>query len=725
MFKSTRSNETVNSYEAIVNGLSNDLGLYTLQKIKKINIDESWVNLSYKEIAKIVLSSFFDDFKEEEIDYIISNAYSPSNFKNKIIDTKVINNTAFLELYHGNTYAFKDMALSALPYFLEVSMNNLNIDKKIKVLVATSGDTGSAVLNAFKNNEKIETIVLYPNNGVSTFQENQMLSFTSKNSKAIALDNNFDECQTLVKEIFNENKSNKDLILTSANSINIARLIPQVVYYYKAYFDLVNKGFIKYGESINVSVPTGNFGDILACFYAKESGLFINKLICASNKNDVLTEFFNTGVYNANREFYKTNSPSMDILISSNLERLLNYKLGDTKTKELMDSLKTNKSYKIDNINDFNEFIAYKTDEDEIKERIKELYINNNYLIDPHTACAYDAAIKSNLDKTLVVSTASPYKFMDTINEVIKNVKQEIIIDNKFEKVVLSKEEVKEFVLMNPKCVKTYATTSNIGVGFDTLGMKLDLYNEFKYSLFNKYLICGFTKEYNNESNLVIKAYKEVVKEFNLIEKPIYLEMIENNIPFSRGLGSSATLYLAGVLIAKDIYKLNDTEKLINIMVKLEGHPDNIVSSFMGSLVSSYKIGDSYKSIKYQVSDKLKFYIGYPDYEVSTEDARKILKDSYSREDVVNNLSRIANVPYAFKNGDYNLLKELLIDKIHEPYRKTLIKEYDYIKEFMKDCITLISGSGSTLFFISDKTLDFNILNLNNWVFKEVKVKED
>jgi len=726
MFKSTRSNETVSSYDAILNGMSNDLGLYVPTKFNKIETDESWINKTYNEIAKIILSSFFDDMSSSEIDYIVDNAYSNKNFKEKIIDEKIIGNTAFLELYHGNTYAFKDMALSALPYFLEVALKKKEVNKPIKVLVATSGDTGGAVLNAFKDNNLIETIVLYPNNGVSRFQESQMLSFTSNSSKAFAIDSNFDECQTLVKEIFTQNKTNNELMLTSANSINVARLIPQVVYYYKSYFDLVKRGFIEYNEPLNVSVPTGNFGDILACFYAKLTGLKINALICASNKNDVLTEFFNTGIYDSCRSFYKTNSPSMDILISSNLERLINYKLGDEKTGELMNDLKELGKYTVENKDLFNDFIAYSSNEEEIKDRIKELYISNNYLIDPHTACAYDSRIKSNLDKVLVVSTASPYKFLDTINEVIKDIKQVIIINNNNKKTVLTKEEVKEYVLLKKKNIKTYATTSNIGVGFDVLGMKLNIYNEFSYSKYFKYFVTGFGDDFNNENNLIIKAYKEVINNFNLSEIPIYVEPKSINIPFSRGLGSSASLYLAGILIAKDIYKIEDEEKLINIMVKLEGHPDNIVSSYLGSLVSSYKIDNKYRYIKYDVSKKLNFYIGYPDYEVSTLKAREILPASYSREDVINNLSRISNVPYAFNTGDYNLLKELLIDKIHEPYRKTLIKEYEYIKDTLKDdAITLISGSGSTLFFISNKNIDFNVLKLDNYKFMKVEVKED
>ena len=385
---------------------------------------------------------------------------------------KILNdNISFLELYHGPTMAFKDMALTILPHLMSESKKKLNNNKKTLILTATSGDTGGACLSGFRQVENTKIIVLYPTEGVSKFQESQMHYYTSDNAKAIAIKGNFDDCQNLVKKVFNNTKGLKNIELSSANSINIGRLVPQIIYYFYSYFDLVRKNKINYGEKINFVVPTGNFGNILACYIAKEMGLFVNKIVCASNENKVLTDFFNTLVYNKNRNFLQTNSPSMDILISSNLERLL-YLITDCNYElvcKLMNDLKETGIFELPN--KYKEkldcFLSYSINKEETVEYITDCYNQYNYLIDPHTAVAYGTAINliDELDgQTVVVSTASPYKFIETVNkvfnvdkegyELVKQIKElskveypellNSIYNNKMNKIVWDKESMEE-----------------------------------------------------------------------------------------------------------------------------------------------------------------------------------------------------------------------------------------------------------------------------------------
>ena len=415
MFHSTRNNELVSSEKAILDGLAKDGGLYVVDEIPMLDYHDL-LNDDYQTIAAKVLHSFFKEFSIEELKSEIYEAYA--NFDTKeVVGMKRVEDTYFLELFHGPTLAFKDQALVLLPRLMKLSKEKLGFEKKITILTATSGDTGGAALNGFKDVDGINIVVLYPNGGVSPVQEAQMLSFRSKNAEAIAVKGNFDDCQNFVKEFF---KNHKEYNLSSANSINIARLVPQVVYYYYAYVNLIRRKAISEGELVNFDVPTGNFGNIFAGFYAKMMGLPINHLICASNKNCVLTDFFNSGKYDRNRDFYKTNSPSMDILISSNLERFLYYAAGNDseKVKSLMNDLRDNGFYNFKNPFDY--IYAYTTDETKTLEVIKEVYESSKYLMDPHTSVAYNAYQeykKQTKDGhlTVIVSTASPFKFPQTV----------------------------------------------------------------------------------------------------------------------------------------------------------------------------------------------------------------------------------------------------------------------------------------------------------------------
>lgn len=406
MYKSTRSEIDVTPSKAIIDGISSDGGLY-IKDIKKIYDDNSLLklkSLSYKELTLEILKGFLN-FSDDRLKQIIDKSYDFKFDTKELVNIKSFGNLSFLELYHGPSLAFKDMALSILPNLLVESKKIENENYDNIILTATSGDTGSAALSGFSNVEGVKMIVLYPKYGVSKLQEMQMQSFNSKDKRVIGINGNFDDAQSLVKKAFNDEK-NKNYHLSSANSINIGRLIPQIVYYFYAYFKVA-----KDNEEISFVVPTGNFGDILAGYIAKMMGLPVKNLVCASNDNKVLTDFFETKVYDKRREFLKTISPSMDILISSNLERLLYYITKDTqKVKKYMNDLQTLGYYKVDE--EISSFKAGYASVEETKKAINKVYQEYKYLIDPHTAVAYSVYEKLKMEeKTVILSTAHPYKF--------------------------------------------------------------------------------------------------------------------------------------------------------------------------------------------------------------------------------------------------------------------------------------------------------------------------
>lgn len=443
MYTSTRKNIKMNVNDCIIKGISDEGGLFICNSFEEFEMKEELINYDYKELAKYIFKFFFNTFSEEEIENVVNSAYSKINFKEKIVGMKSLNDISFLELYHGPTMAFKDMALTVLPHLMVKAKEKKDNKKQTLILTATSGDTGGACLSGFYNTDGIKVIVLYPTNGVSLFQESQMHYYTSKNAYAIAVNGNFDDCQSLVKKVFTDKHNFKNLELSSANSINIGRLVPQIVYYFYSYFEMVRNGEIKYKDEVNYVVPTGNFGNILACYIAKKMGLYVGKIVCASNQNKVLNDFFETLVYDKNREFYLTNSPAMDILISSNLERLL-YLITDCNApliEKLMKDLKEKGKFElpIEYREKLNDFLSYHIENDETVEYIKKCYEDNKYLIDPHTAVAYGSYLnlKEELKgKTCIVSTASPYKFLETVNKVFKIEKEGIDLVEETSKIV-------------------------------------------------------------------------------------------------------------------------------------------------------------------------------------------------------------------------------------------------------------------------------------------------
>ncbi|MBR5535442.1 MAG: threonine synthase [Clostridia bacterium] len=432
-YKSTRdSSVCVKSSEAIVKGLSHEGGLFLPESIPAVDGDfvASLAPLSYQERAKKVLSLFLTDFTGDEIEYCVNGAYG-DNFSSKKIApvVKLDEKKNILELWHGPTCAFKDMALQILPYLLTTSMKKVGIEKEVVILVATSGDTGKAALEGFRDVEGTKIIVFYPVDGVSRIQKLQMATQDGENVYVASVKGNFDDAQSGVKMIFTNPDCEKKLednkkAFSSANSINWGRLVPQIVYYFSAYADMLEKGDIKCGEKINVCVPTGNFGNILAAYYAKCMGLPINKLICASNMNNVLTDFIKTGTYDKNRSFHTTISPSMDILISSNLERLLYLICNDAdKVASYMESLKSEGKYTVEdaikNVVSENFAGGFCSDE-EAKATIGSHKAEFGYTMDTHTAVAvkvYDDYVKETGDttKTVIASTASPFKFNEAV----------------------------------------------------------------------------------------------------------------------------------------------------------------------------------------------------------------------------------------------------------------------------------------------------------------------
>ncbi|MBR5858501.1 MAG: threonine synthase [Clostridia bacterium] len=424
----TANSEKYSAAYVIKKGLASDGGLYVPESIPtltKENID-SLVEMSYTERAAYILSLFLTDYTKEELENAANAAYSIEKFGGPAAPIARVGGDYFLELWHGPTSAFKDMALQIMPRLLSLSLGKTGEEKDAYILVATSGDTGKAALEGYCDIDRVRIQVFYPVNGVSNIQKKQMASQKGSNVNVVAINGNFDDAQSGVKAIFANDDAKKSLeekglFFSSANSINWGRLAPQIVYYVSAYCDLVKEGELKYGDKLDITVPTGNFGNILAAYIAKKMGLPLGKLVCASNKNDILTDFINKGVYDKRREFFTTVSPSMDILISSNLERLLWFVLGADKTRECMEKLARDGVYSLDEesmklIRE--DFAGYSCSEEETKSTISELFSEYGYLCDTHTAVAANAAKQyksENGNKMLVVSTASPYKFAPAV----------------------------------------------------------------------------------------------------------------------------------------------------------------------------------------------------------------------------------------------------------------------------------------------------------------------
>lgn len=724
-FLSTRnSNLKISGREAIVKGISEDGGLFVPESFPSLDIMEN-LDLSYTDLAHKILSLYLTDFDSQDLLKIIEKSYA--SFEDEIAKV-TCKKDFYLELYHGRTSAFKDFALCLLPNLLAYAKKSLDIKDKTLILTATSGDTGKAALEGFYNTEDIDILVLYPTEGVSSIQKAQMDTTDSLNSKVISIDGNFDDAQTAVKKIFNDKKIKEELkkeniYLSSANSINIGRLLPQIVYYFYSYADLVKKEKISGGEKISFCVPTGNFGDILAGYYAKEMGLPIEKLVIASNDNNVLTDFFTSGTYDANRELVKTISPSMDILVSSNLERLIFHKSSDDIVKEKMSDLNDSHIFTFDG--EFDEFLCGYASEEETKNTIAKTFKEEGYLMDPHTGVAKNIVDKLGLEKTVILSTASPYKFSSTVLDAlgenlskdefeninilhektgvkipseIKKLRNKKIIHN----TKISKDEIEKEVLKfasHGKRISVPASSANLGPGFDALGLALGLYNtcEFK-KISDKDLF-----EQNLKDNLIYKAYKYA---FDFYEKeiiPVEFDL-DANIPLSRGLGSSAACIVMGIMAAFSVMgKEFDKKEILKIATEMEGHPDNVSPAIFGNASAAILKDQEVFVEEFEISNNFKFLAIIPDFKLPTKLAREALPETYTKENAVFNISRVSMLILSLISGNEENLKTALDDKIHEPYRLKLIPEIDEIEKIIAESPAIghyLSGAGSTIMVI-------------------------
>jgi threonine synthase len=628
------------------------------------------------------------------------------------------------------------MALSLLPSLMELSLKKHPEIPSLRILSATSGDTGSAVLASFRRTPSIGVSILYPEGGVAPIQERQMLSFSSISSRAYALQkSNFDDAQTLVKKLLLEQPYGQHY--SSANSINIARLLPQVVYYYASYLRLVNENWLRMGETLDVVVPTGNFGDIFAAYLAKKMGLPLGRLVVASNANAVLTDFLKDGVYEARRNFYKTNSPSMDILVSSNLERLLYCVNGDAKQVSLWEASLTKEGrFAVDNetLQKIQaDFAGFSIAEEGTNQAIRSCYQKWAYLLDPHSAVGYGAYQEYRKGhpkgKALVVATASPLKFPRTVLHALGK-------DNPDELGALSdllslgklnlpfslKKSLLDSTpaypvtastfrkILSPKrsfVVTSYATSANLGPGFDALGIALSLKNVFSFSLAKEDSLKGFSGEEELKDNLVLRSYHRYFEELHCPYPPVQIEQLEQGIPLSRGLGSSASCIVSGLSAANEIAgRLLNPEQLLSLATSIEGHPDNVAPALFGGLVSSYKDNEgTLHVLSYPVSSSLGFLLLIPPQELSTALARGVLPKSYPLSDVTYQASHLLPLLKAFEEGDLPLLEELLLDRIHVPYRLPLIQGGEQVRDLAHHFHLpfTISGAGSSLLVLYKK----------------------
>lgn len=484
LYKSTRGGQTpIDFYNAILQGIANDGGLLVPDFAFEKKDLHALLKLDYVDLATEVISAFTPDGTKEEIRALAKEAYATGLFDEGVVPLKKAGSLYVAELFHGQTAAFKDMALSLLPHFMTYSLKKKGENREVMILAATSGDTGKAALEGFKDVPGTIIKVFYPIDGVSNIQKQQMVTTTGNNVEVVGIHGNFDDAQRAVKEAFASAKlkalcEEHNVFLSSANSINIGRLIPQIVYYFHSYLTLVREGTIELGHQVNFTVPSGNFGNCLAGWIAKQMGLPVHRFIVASNKNNILTDFFKTGEYDARREFYKTNAPAMDILVSSNLERLVYFMVnGDSaKVKSFMDELNKDGIYRIDaetlkTIQD--QFSAGFLSEEEVLETIKTVYVDHGYLLDTHTAVGYGVYEEyfrntGDTTPTILLSTASPYKFPESVYEALTGKKEDVyqaiddlhnltaveipyplkgIKDRKvLHKGVIDKEEILEFV---------------------------------------------------------------------------------------------------------------------------------------------------------------------------------------------------------------------------------------------------------------------------------------
>lgn len=759
-FFSTRDkNDQVTGAQAIIKGISDNGGLYVSDKFENLSrvIEQE---ASYSELCIQILESFFPEIK---IDKEIETAYKKFCTDPQARLVKV-GEKFVLELYHGPTSAFKDFALVALPHLMKKAKEIENDNSRTVILTATSGDTGKAALEGFAHNkdscaiENTDIIVLYPKDGVSEIQKRQMITQEGNNVHVIGINGNFDHAQTAVKEIFSDKELTKELLeknirFSSANSINIGRLVPQIAYYFQAYKKLISDGEILNGEKVSFCVPTGNFGDILAGYYAKQMGLPVDKLVCASNENNVLVDFFSTGTYNKKRDLKCTASPSMDIVVSSNLERLLYHISGsDKKVSAWMNSLSEIGEYTIYGNGDEEDKKIRKeletfgygySDKAQAFKSIKAAFDDYGYLMDPHTAVAWSVSEKYvTKSKMIVLSTASPFKFASSVCDALylekgnlnefellellskktgcpvpKNLGELVnkrILHKEFVEKEEIKSKIKNILIKDSVKIKVPATTANVGPGFDSIGIAFKMYTQVDMkqhgiALENKHENIELEFEnceeaFANRDNLIYTSYIHAIKKIGGNFPQKLKIKINSDIPICRGLGSSAACIVAGVSGAFELSGKSYTkQEVLEVCNTIEGHPDNIAPAIFGGFKASLQDGEKVYTTDIPVGEELRFFALIPDFKLSTEYARSVLPQEVEFKDAVYNVGRTALMIGAFLNKDYDLLKVAVKDRLHQNYRGKIIKEYDKVMEICDNIgatATFLSGAGPTIMVI-------------------------
>ena len=719
--------------EAVRSGLAPDGGLYIPQSFPPLTPDE-FLSMEDADICIRILRDYFTDMDPDFLAGAVKKAYSERFEDGDIAPVARAGSVYITELWHGPTCAFKDVALSILPYLLTEARRVTGMTGEICLLTATSGDTGSAALSGFSDVEGTRIMVFYPHGGVSEMQRRQMSTCTGKNTKVCAVRGNFDDAQSAVKSVFLEPERFGGISLSSANSINIGRLVPQIAYYYTTYRRLVNAGEIPPGQELSFIVPTGNFGDILAGYFAKRMGLPVGKLICASNENKVLADFFATGTYDRRRDLVKTASPSMDILISSNLERLISLVCTPAKNAAYMKELSEKGVYSVteEELSRIREdFDGVFASRDEAREALGHYFSEYSYLTDPHTAVALAAYGKGVYTSPVaVLSTASAFKFSSEVLSSIGYGSAETEFESMkrlseisgcpvppgLVKAATSGEVHKDVI--DPRDISSYvegylkgagegsvrirvpASSANVGPGFDTLAIAVKLYNYFEARVSDEGVLEGFEGSFPYDDCYFVQAFELACRQCGKSAPKLRVRM-ESNVPSSRGLGSSATLYIAGLAAANELMGLDLSRgDILRMAAVLEGHADNAAAAVYGGLTAALIDDDGVAR-----AQKLPMHAGYrfaafiPDIRISTEEARSILPKNYDRRDAVFNVTHLASLIAALSAGDIRMLSLSLKDRIHQPYRLPLIPEYDKVKAFCEasGAAFYLSGSGPTL----------------------------
>ena len=739
-YQSTRGGARATAWEAILEGIAPDGGLYTPEAFPRLNIEEM-LELSAMDISTRVLTALLDGFSKEEMARIVREGYAGKFETDELTPLVKVGDAYVLELFRGPTSAFKDVALSLLPRLMTASRDKAGArgrDRRTHRHQRRYRQSGAGRLLQRAGHAHRR---LLPGRRRQRRAEGADADPARRECPRLRCARQFrrraDRRQGHLRRRPRASlAAQANTRLSSANSINLGRLAPQVAYYFKSYMDLVRRGEIAMGEEVNFVVPTGNFGDILAGDFARRMGLPVAKLICASNANNVLTAFIRTGLYDRRRAFHKTASPSMDILVSSNLERYLYLESGRDAAlvARLMRELAEKGAYTApEGVRKAlsERFWAGCADDTDTFRTIARVWHELGYLLDTHTAVAWSVYERfrqqdDNGKKTIVLATASPYKFAASVLTALGKAPapgfaalDETECPHRRAGAEKSRRHPRSARFAHgrggqaqhaflregghPMKFRVPATTGNTGPGFDSVGLAFTLYARFEAELLpaGQLAISGCEAKYQNEENLAVQAFRAVEKRLGV--RPAGLKLhIDTDVPISRGLGSSATLLAAGAFAANALHGAPlDKEMLLDVTTQMEGHPDNAAPALYGGLCASVVGGDGrVLCVRYPVAPSVRFAALIPDFPLATAEARRVLPASIPRADAVFNISRTAILMRGMEMGDYALLSAALDDRLHTPYRKALIHDFDFVRAQALEAgarALVISGAGPTL----------------------------